>query len=117
MTFYSDMASTVTELLAEFGAPVTIRRVTGGTYSPSTDATTGATTTDLAATGLVRDYRAGQIDGTTIRRGDRELVLDATVTPTVDDTVLIDSAYWDIVNVRAINPAGTPVAYFVQVRR
>lgn len=111
------MAGTATELLAEFGAPVTIRRVTGGTYSPSTDTTSGATTTDLTATGLVRDYRASQVDGTVILRGDRELVLDATVTPTVDDTVLIDSAYWSVVNVRSINPAGTPVAYFVQVRR
>jgi len=117
MTFWGDMASTATELLAEFGTSVTIRRTTGGTYTPSSDTTSGATTADLTATGMVRDYRAAQIDGTVIRRGDRELVLDATVTPTVNDTVLIDSAYWSVVNVRSVNPAGTPVAHFVQVRR
>lgn len=117
MTFWDDMASTATELLAEFGAPVTIRRTTGGTYSPADDTTSGAITADLTAIGLVRDYRASQIDGTVIRRGDRELVLDATVTPTAADTVLLDGAYWSVVNVRTINPAGTPVAHFVQVRR
>ena len=117
MTFWADMASTATELLAEFGAPVTIRRTTGGTYTPSSDTTSGETTADYTATGMVRDYRAGQIDGTVIRQGDRELVLDATVTPTVGDTVLIDSAYWSVVSVRSVNPAGTPVAHFVQVRR
>lgn len=114
---YDALAATAERLLTAHGQAITLRRTSGGTYTASSDTYSGQTTTTLSAYGVVTNYRADQIDGTVIRQGDRELVLDATVTPTVGDTVLLDSAYWSVVSVRSVNPAGTPVAHFVQVRR
>lgn len=115
---YGRLSSTARRLLMDHGQAITLRRVSGGTYTPSSDTYSGQTTTTLTAYGVVRDYRADQVDGAAIRRGDRFLVLDATVTPTLADTVLMDDgAYWSIVHIESKNPAGTPVAHIVQVRR
>lgn len=114
---YDALAATATRLLTEHGQAITIRRTTTGTYAPSTDTYTGSTTTTLTARGVVRDYRADQIDGTVIRRGDRVVVIDATVTPTLADEVLLDGAYWSIVSIQTASPAGTPLSHTLQVRR
>ncbi len=114
---YDALAETTTRLLTAHGQAITLRRTSGGTYTASTDTYSGQTTTTLSAYGVVTNYRADQIDGSAIRRGDRRLVLDASVTPTQADEVLLDGAYWSIVNIEAKNPAGTPISYVVQVRR
>ena len=114
--FYDDMAATALELLAEFGAPVTLRRVTPGAYDPATSSAS-STITDLPTTGLVRDYKASLIDGTRILVGDKECVLSNEQAPKLTDKLPVDGVDWSIVDIKEINPAGTVVCYFVQVRK
>lgn len=79
------MALNVAKLIAsnfkKFGKPVgvqdcTLLKRTPGTRHPSAvSAGTNATEQTFAATGLVVDYRANQIDGTLIKAGDRKVML------------------------------------------
>lgn len=115
MTFYSEMASTASELLAEFGGAVTLNHA-GGVPDPVTGlgGTTGGST---ATTGLVKPFPDSWIDGTRIQAGDRQLVLTSAVAPSPDDTVTIGGENWTIVRIETVKPASEVVVYFVQVRK
>lgn len=117
MAFYDEMAATALALLAEFGAPVTLRRVTPGAYDPVTG-TAGSSSADVSTTGLVREYKASLIDGTRILAGDKEVVLSAEQAPDLNDKLLLGGVAWSIVPpIREVNPADTVICYFVQVRK
>jgi len=117
MSFYDDMAAVALELLDEFGQAVTLPRTTGGSVDPITGIVTPGTDASVVTTGLLKPYPDAMIDGARILSSDRELVLsdEQVVNPT--DKPLIDGEEWSIVNIKTINPAGTVVCYFVQVRR
>lgn len=112
MAFYDDMATVVTELLTEFGATVTLVR-TSDTYDSITGKSSGATTTDYDTIGVWRNIDARLVDGTRIRQGDKEVVIDASVEPLMGD--VIDG--WQILSIHEINPAGTVLAYVLTVRK
>ena len=116
MSLYDDLATTAAELISEFGMSVTITRDTR-TTDPVTGAVTGDAPTTYTPKGIVRRYDDRLIDGTRILASDRELVLDNTVEPIASDKLTIDGEQWDIVTISDANPAGTPIVYFVQVRR
>lgn len=116
MTFYDDMAATALELLAEFGAPQTIQRVTTGAYDPATGSAS-VSTSNLITTGLARSYKAHMIDGTRIKAGDKEMVLSNEQAPQLPDKILVGAEPWSIVNIDEISPAGTVIAYRVQIRK
>ena len=69
------------------------------------------------ANGILRRYPDALVDGTRITASDRELVIDASVTPAMSDLVTIAGQQWTVVGITSSNPAGTPLVYFVQVRR
>jgi len=117
MSFYDDMAAVALELLDEFGQAITLPRTTGGSVDPITGIVTPGTDASVVTTGLLKPYPDAMIDGARILSSDRELVLsdEQVVNPT--DKPLIDGEEWSIVNIKTINPAGTVVCYFVQVRR
>ena len=117
MAFWADMAAVANDLLAEFGAPVTLRRRSGGTFDPVTGTATGETTTTLTTTGYVKPFRTDLIDGSRIQRGDRMLVLDDTQAPAMGDTVLIGTDYWHIIDIETTSGPSTPVCYFVHLRK
>lgn len=116
MTFYNEMAATALELLAKFGAPVTLQRVTIGAYDPATGSASNSTS-NLTTTGIVRSYASKQIDGERVKVGDKEVVLSNEQAPLLSDKILVGSVPWSIVNIREVNPAGTVLVYFVQVRK
>jgi len=116
MTFYSDMADMVNELLDDFGQTVTLRRTVAGTFDATTETESGGSTSDITTTGIQKNYRQDQIDGTRVQHGDRLYILDDDQVPVLSDKVKVGSVYWNIVDIQTVNPAGTPLAYFVQVR-
>lgn len=117
--FYTEMAATAAELLAEFGAPVTLIRDSGGTFDPVTGTETGATSKELTPkpNGVLANYKTSLVDGTRIKTGDRLLILDTSQAPETSDRVKIGTAEWSIVNMKAVKPADTPLVHFVQVRQ
>ena len=75
--------------------------------------------TDYAATAVVTEFRAQEIDGTLIQSGDRRYLVAAeglTITPTVKDLIVDGTAILETVSVQRVSPAGTPVIYKVHAR-
>lgn len=114
--FYDDMAATATELLTEFGKALQLRRASAGTYDPVTGTTTGATITYADIIGIfiriTQDYAATN----EVQQGDRLMVIGPSVAPQMTDKVVVGASALTIVNIVPINPAGTPLAYKLQVR-
>lgn len=117
MSFYDEMAATATELLTEFGAPVTLTRVTGGRIDPITGVVTPGTDDTQTTIGMLKKFPDNLIDGTRIQSGDRTLILDASVEPLMTDRPVIGGQEWTPVSIETVNPAGTPLVYFVHSRK
>lgn len=122
MTFYSEMAVVAHELLLEFGKPVVLRRVMPGTYDPATG-TAAVTTADLPATGALFDYdlrSSGQgfQPETLIQAGDKQCLLSpqGVTEPQSGDFIVDGAVLWTVINVKSVNPAGTPVLYDLLLR-
>lgn len=118
MAFYDEMADLADELLTEFGGPAVLTRVTTGTYDPTTGTTTGNVTTTWNATCACFEYAQVQIDGTSIRQGDRVVYLSTAgiVNPQTGDTLTIGGVVLNVVASRPLRPASTDVLFEVQAR-
>lgn len=114
---YAATAIDASALLAEFGAPVTLTRVTPGAYNPETGTVTntGATYT---APGVKLNYEQRAIDGTNILQGDQRVYLDPliAVTPQAGDTMTVGTEVFTVVKSRPLAPAGICVLHDVQIR-
>lgn len=117
MTFYTDTAAVAVELLTEFGATGTITRTTitgGGPSDPSGGTTSEADTPLLMA---VFEVSPDRIDGTNIKAGDFQAIVQASadIEINTDDTLTV--AYGGrelnlrVIRLGKIAPAGTVVAY------
>jgi hypothetical protein len=88
-----------------------------GTYDPITGTTTGGTTTDLPTTGLYTKISADYIATHQVQTGDKLAVIDASQEPQMTDKLIDGANVWQVVDIDAINPAGTAIAYFVRIRK
>ncbi len=65
-------------LIDLFGEPATLRHIVDGTYTAKTGIETGATTVDdLVDASPPEPYKVNDIDGETIRKGDRWTIVPA----------------------------------------
>jgi hypothetical protein len=127
--FYNGMRDSVAgPLLEKYGMPLTLVRVTAGTYDPNTGGITGATTASYACFGLVDEFKAGEVIGAMIRSGDKKLLLSAknlTVVPQIGDQFTMPDGTWYIPEgsgsgynpIQTLAPGGVAVMYTLQVRR
>ena len=123
MSFYNEMASTAGALLEEFGAVVTLIRAMPISVDPVTGLPSGSANKETKGVAAVFDYTSRDDgirnrDGTTIKAGDKKILLsvDVDFVPEVGDKVVSRETY-TIVNVKEVNPAGTAVLYTIQARR
>ena len=146
MTYnYAPITATASRLITRFGADHTFSRTSGGAYNPATGTVTesnayglsngdeyllsdgsqyvlysptgGLQTLTWSGKGVYQDYSDSEIDGTTILRGDRRLIIEAlniVRAPEVGDKISGTSE--QILNVQTIRPGSTVVAYVCQVR-
>jgi hypothetical protein len=122
--FYERISATALNLIASFGQTITLRDTVPGEYDPVTGGSTQETTVDQPAQAILQDYalqHAGMsyAEGTVIRQGDKKILVAAQglTPPQLTTTVIADGATWTIVNIKEINPAGTPLVYELQGRR
>lgn len=130
--FYQRMADTTLRLISRFGQTVTLRDETPGTFDPVTGGSTPGTIVDQSAQAILQDYGAQQAGtsyaaGTEIRQGDKKIMVAALTTvdgqpaqlspPKMTTKVIAGGVTWTIVNIKEINPAGTPLLYEIQGRR
>lgn len=120
--FNADIAGEILDALGDEVFDATLTRTTPGARDPSNlagGASVGASTASYACKGFVADYRASEIDGTIIRRGDRKVILlGASLAETFDpqpgDAVAIEGGAWKVINVER-DPAGA--TFTCQARR
>jgi hypothetical protein len=113
---YIKSAGTADRLIARFGKPTSIYRVTTGAYNPATGSAT-VTQTEQVANVVVLDFPQAFIDGTLIKQGDRK----AYVTPFASAIQQGDTFAWEgqtmtVVSAKKLAPAGSVVLYELQVR-
>ena len=122
--FYDRMASTALRLIERFGQTITLRDTVPGEYDPVTGSQTPDVEVDQPAQAILQDYALQQsgmsyAEGAVIKQGDKKILVAAQglTPPQLTTTVLADGATWTIVNIKEINPAGTPLVYELQGRR
>jgi hypothetical protein len=115
---YNSIKGTARSLLAKFGQSMTLVKTTSNSY----DTTTGANTLTTSSTtdiGVILPYGDG-LKSTTdslIKQDDQQVFIQMSVVPSVTDKITINSVDYDIVSVKAIEPAGINVLYELQVRK
>jgi len=122
--FYDRMAATALRLIERFGQTITLRDTVPGEYNPVTGEMTPELPVVQPAQAILQDYGLQQAgmsyaDGTVIRQGDKKILVAAQglTPPQLTTTVIAGGATWTIVNIKEINPAGTPLVYEIQGRR
>jgi len=117
MSFYEDRAVSAGKLISKFGQTVTVTRTSGEEVDPITGTVTAGTEETFLPKGIFQKIPDSLIDGSRITDSDRMLILDDTVAVDQSDTITISGQEWPIQDIKPSNPAGTPLVYFVRVRR
>lgn len=116
---YQGLRGEVRAILAEFGATCTVSQ----TPAPVVDAVAGTVSGAPVVTQLlaaVVAYDEKMVDGSTVRRGDRQAVCEApegvelTRGGTLTDR---QGRVWNVVDCEAVDPADVTVVYILQLRR
>jgi hypothetical protein len=118
VSFYSELAATAAEIIAEFGGDATLRRKVPGVYDPATGLTT-IVSTDQVVRCVVIDYPQRFVDGTLIRVGDKQVYVGTAaggMTPKVGDSLLSGGVEYQVVNFKPLAPALVAVLWELQVR-
>lgn len=118
MSFYDDIATLSTSLLAQFGQSVTRTTNTAGAYNPATGeaGNTTATTTRQGALFTYGKDAQQYVRGNLVQLNDRKLLLDATGPVALTDTYTIQGEVYSVVSIKPTDPAGIPVLYELHVR-
>ena len=113
---------TLRQMIKEHGIALTLRKRAASAYNDTTGTVT-TTNTDYAVRGYFYDYTPDMIDGQSILRGDRKVVLDnklvndsATPEPDATDQILGLGDTVNIVKVMEIRSGSATMCYQLQVR-
>lgn len=126
--FYDEMAGVTLDLITEFGQVGTLSytpEVDPNDYDPVTG--TGPVAVPVTQSGqlILLDYTAAEsgvinTSGSLVQQGDKKIMLAAkglAWAPTMTTTIDAGGQVWTIVNIKSINPAGTPLLYEIHGRR
>lgn len=88
----------IADLENDFLKTVTLRKVTPGTYNPTTGATTAETVVDTSVKGAIQEYRLDLIDDA-FEVGDFMVELYTSTALDLDDRLVIDSVVHKMVRI------------------
>lgn len=118
MTFYSDMNATVLELLAEFGASLVLIRKVSDAFDPVDGEVSSLVTSNNVINGVFVEWNESLLRSFgNVASEDRLLLIDSTIEPLTTDRITVGGDFLEIVNISPIKPAGTALAYYLQVRK
>jgi hypothetical protein len=90
--------------------------VTNGTYDPVLGTATGGTSADAPCHGIFKQITDEYAKAFAVEANDQLAVIDGSVEPLMTDLLVVGASALAIVKIIAVNPAGTPLAYTLQVR-
>lgn len=106
--------------IEESGTSIIIRAYTRGTYNPISDLYSSFSSSDTLTKAIILNYKKGDIDGTLIKKGDRQLLIHAINIPLLDElesfSIIYNSKKYSSNLVETLKPGGTPILYKVQIR-
>jgi hypothetical protein len=117
MALATSLRKTASKLMARFGGVATIRRVSTGTYNPTTG-TVGETNVDTVVRGVLQDVNVREVNKL-VQADDKKLLIaaaDIAAAPTTVDKVLINSVVHQVVRVVIIEQDNTPITYELILR-
>lgn len=113
---------TLRQMIREHGIALTLRKRAAGAYDNDLGTVT-TTNTDYAVRGYFYDYTPDMVDGNSILRGDRRVVLDnklvdgtATPEPDATDQIIGLGDTVNIIKVMEIKSGANTMCYLLQVR-
>jgi len=113
---------TLRQMIKEHGISLTLRKRASSAYNSDTGSVT-QTNTDYTVRGYFYDYTSDMVDGQSILRGDRRVVLDCilvngstTPEPDATDQIIGLSDTVNIVKVMEIKSSSNTMCYLLQVR-
>lgn len=122
MTFYENMAAVALRLITDKGQSLAIRRISK-TFDPVTSATSSATKVTGSMRAVIVPFNKDDKANMDIRLAEalakgqlRKAIVAAsglTFAPEPMDVIDLESAQWLVQGVTPINPAGTPLVYFL----
>jgi len=116
-SFYGSLQATASTLLQSKGQQITFTAIKTNHF----DARLGqheTYTETYSGYGAPLSYINSMIDGELIKKGDLNLLLEATTTiPKQNDTCVIDGHQYTVKDVKPLSPGGTVVIYDIQLRR
>lgn len=117
MIDYSGLSVTVLKLISRFGQDVIITRRIQGTYDTLTSSVP-VTDTTITGSGIVDQYQNDEVTGTLIQLSDIKMFIAANGISGIiaGDMVTFGSIKYNVISVKQINPAGTPLLYECQLR-
>lgn len=114
--------STLRQMIKEHGLTITLRKRASSAYNVTTGSVT-QTNTDYVVKGYFYDFTPDMIDGNSILRGDRRVVIDtklingsATPEPDATDQIIGLGDAVNIVKVMEIKSGSKTMCYLLQVR-
>lgn len=111
---YFRMLTTATRLLTQNGQAYTLTR--GGNVVRINGREVHQPVETATVTGVMTEYRPGEIDGTLIQNGDALLVATCQAEIRIDDCIDIDGKKYRVVNPNPVKPAAVLICYRVQLR-
>jgi len=113
---YSPITKSAEALITRFGEEFTFTRTTDGAYNPATGSV-AQTTATFKKYACVFDYTDADRAGQTVLQGDRRMLAEGH-SYEINDTVVINSDIFKVINVDEIRPNGSDiVAANLQVRK
>jgi hypothetical protein len=111
------MSQMANELLTEFGSTATLKKVTAGTYDPSTGTATRTESTSTI-TLYEEDVKGRDVDGTLIKSGDKKATISAQgLAPETGDVINYMGTDWAVVSVTRENANALAVVYYAVLRK
>ncbi len=120
---YSRAAAASLKMLTAFGKTATLRSTTPGEYDTATSTVSGPTISDESRKIVLLPYdrlRSGELarDNSSIRSIEVRCLMEANGSaPSLSDTIVEGANTWTIIEIKGLNPAGTPVLYDMVLRR
>ncbi len=120
MSFYSELADTASEMLAEFGQAVVVTNFEMGIEDTVTGVVSQTSST-FNTVGVLLDYDYRNFGETTqtyksVVTMDKRLLVPATKIINTGDLLFVDGTIYKAYVVKLLNPAGTRVLYDIWIQ-
>jgi hypothetical protein len=114
---WGNLASSADVLIKKFGQTITLSHSSYGEYDPDLG-TLANTISIVVSTGVMFDYGEKEINGTSIIRGDKRLLISpiGIAEIVIGDLITVSTKSYTVTEVIETNPAGTNLLFEVSIR-